>query len=220
MRLFRVSLLSAALVAGAAALAVPTDAHASVAIAVGFEALVKDADTVAVIVPVEQTSVWEDGRIYTYTRVRVEQGIAGEFGTGAEGWVRTMGGVVGKIGQLVDGEPVLTPSKKSLLFLRHFRETKTFEVSARSQGQYPVVLDDGARVAKVVRSANVGMLLPPKKISEATKTSGTTTQSAAVVADAHMRLASEVIHDRRLDEVARDIAAAWRRLHPEAARVK
>ena len=92
----------------ALAVFVPTDAQASVSIAVGYDALVKDADSVGVVTPVESKSVWEEGRIYTYTRVKVEQGVAGELGTGAEGWVRTMGGVVGKIGQLVDGEPVFT----------------------------------------------------------------------------------------------------------------
>ena len=84
--------------AGAAAVLVPSDAAASVSIAVGFEMLVKDADAVAVITPAESQSIWEDGRIYTYTKVKVDQGVAGDVGPGADGWVRTMGGVVGKIG--------------------------------------------------------------------------------------------------------------------------
>ena len=110
--------------AAALAVFVPTDAHASVSIAVGFDALVKDADSVGVVTPVESKTVWEDGRIYTYTRVKVDQGVAGELGTGADGWVRTMGGVVGKIGQLVDGEPVFTTDKSSLVFLRKFEEQR------------------------------------------------------------------------------------------------
>ena len=125
MKLVRASLLSVAVRIGAgaalsAAVLVPTDAQASVSIAVGFDALVKDADSVGIVTPVEAKSVWEDGRIYTYTRVKVEQAVAGELGTNGEGWVRTMGGVVGKIGQLVDGEPVLTTGKSSLLFMRKF----------------------------------------------------------------------------------------------------
>jgi hypothetical protein len=58
MRLLRTSLL-AALLAGASAsgVLVPTDAQASVSIAVGFDALVKDADTVGVVTPLESKSV-------------------------------------------------------------------------------------------------------------------------------------------------------------------
>src|SRR3954462_8844402 len=101
MRLLRSSLLAVLLgAAPAAAILVPTDAQASVSIAVGYDALVKDADAVGIATPIESKSVWEDGRIYTYTRLRIEQGVAGELGTGSEGWVRTMGGVVEKIGQM------------------------------------------------------------------------------------------------------------------------
>src|SRR4051812_8728380 len=122
MRLLRTSLLAVLLpLAPVAATLVPTDVQASVSIAVAYDALVKDADSIGVAMPVESKSVWEDGRIITYTRVKIDQGVAGELGTGAEGWVRTMGGVVGKIGQMVDGEPVLSTGKPSLLFMRKFK---------------------------------------------------------------------------------------------------
>lgn len=203
--------LAAALFVPASDLVLPHDAHASVSIAVAFDALVKDADAVAVVTPVDASSVWEDGRIYTYTRVKVEQGVAGELPAGSEGWVRTMGGVVGKIGQMVDGEPVLTAGKSSLLFLRRFKTGGTYEVSARAQGQYPIVTD-GANVRKVIRSANVGVLFPPKaKAADAT--------SPAQIADpSKVKLAQEVLHDRSLDDVMRDVGAAWKRLHPPPAK--
>ena len=200
----------AALLAGASAsgVLVSTDAHASVSIAVAFDALVKDADSVGVVTPVESKSVWEEGRIYTYTRVKVEQSVAGELGTGSEGWVRTMGGVVGKIGQLVDGEPVFTANKSSLVFMRKFKTTGQWEVSARAQGQYPVVLSDSvtdtSRGRRVMRSGAVGVLLPPKSPSP--------TETVA----AGPRLAGEVIHDRPLDDVTREIATAWKKAHPVA----
>lgn len=194
---------------------VPTDAQASVMIAVPFDALVQDADAVAVVMPDVAKSVWEDGRIYTYTRVRIDRGIAGETG-GTEVWIRTMGGVVGKIGQLVDGEPVFAPNKPALLFLRRFKSGGTWEVSARAQGQYPVVLDDAKKEKRVIRSANVGVLLPPK--AAPTHVEGPVAPQAAAVTDASkMRLAGDVLHDRPLDEVARDIAAAWKRLHPASS---
>lgn len=208
------------MIAGALA---PTDAHASVSIAVGYDALVKDADAVGVATPVETKSVWEDGRIYTYTRVRIDQGIAGELATGSGGWVRTMGGVVGKIGQMVDGEPVFTTGKPSLVFMRKLKaagSSGTWEVSARAQGQYPIVSDDAGKLRKVTRSAAVGVLYPPKAAANAggvTPKSATLDSAPAVTEVAKVRLASEALHDRPLDDVAKEIAASWKRLHPAAA---
>lgn len=225
MRFLRSSLLAALLVsAPAAALLVPSDAQASVSIAVGFDALVKDADTIGVVTPQEAKTLWEDGRIYTYTRVKIDQGVAGELGTGTEAWVRTMGGVVGKIGQMVDGEPVLTTNKPALLFLRKLKTGSGWEVSARAQGQYPVLTDDTTKARKVIRSASVGVLFPPrvntdmavvvdpKTQSVTTPAAGTATEQAKAI-----RLAGDVIHDRPVDEVAREIATTWKKLHPAPA---
>jgi hypothetical protein len=231
--------LLAALLAGAASVAgvfVPTDAHASVSIAVGYDALVQDADSVGVVTPTETKSVWEDGRIVTYTRVKVEQGVAGELGTGGEGWVRTMGGVVGKIGQMVDGEPVFTTGKTSLIFLRKFKQGGTWEVSARAQGQYPVITEELAqasplpprKVRKVTRSTSVGVLYPPKAVAQAAAEQpgpvtapGVSTKAfdpkATATEATKVRLAGEVLHDRPLEDVTREIAGAWKRLHPAAA---
>ena len=212
--------------AGAFVSIAPTDAHASVSIAVGYEALVKDADAIGVVTPVESKTVWEEGRIVTYTRVKVDQGVAGDLGTGADGWVRTLGGVVGKIGQLVDGEPVFTANKSSLVFLRKWKSSGTWEVAARAQGQYPIVVDDTDKTRpagqrRVMRSGAAGMLLPPRPAS--TATAGPPAPPGAVTktdpngaADrvAQLRLAGEVLHDRPLEEVARDVAASWKKLHP------
>ncbi|MEA2745907.1 MAG: hypothetical protein QOI41_50 [Myxococcales bacterium] len=219
MTLLRRSLLATILAVGAcASVFVPGDAQASVSIAVGYDALVKDADAVGVVTPVDAKTVWEEGRIVTYTHVKVDQGVAGELGTGSDGWVRTLGGVVGKIGQLVDGEPVFTANKSSLVFMRKFKSSGTWEVSARAQGQYPIVLDaaDGAKPAgqrRVIRSTAVGMLLPPKAAAPANVVTKTDPNGAAERV-AQIRLAGEVLHDRPLDEVTRDVAAQWKALHP------
>lgn len=217
-------LIASALVVPTAAVLAPSDAAASVSIAVDFDMLVKDSDVVAVVTPGEQKSVWEDGRIYTYTQVRVERGVAGDVGAGADGWVRTMGGVVGKIGQLVDGEPVFVKDKASLLFMRKFKAGGVFEVSARAQGQYPVTIDEATKRPKLLRSAAVGMLVPPKPIPTVTPgpvTSGAVqTKSSALTGTMKLRLAQEVMHDKPLDDVAREIATAWKRLHPAGAKAK
>ncbi|HVJ93882.1 MAG TPA: hypothetical protein VM580_29030 [Labilithrix sp.] len=207
-----------------AAVLVPSDASASVSIAVPFDTLVKDADLVAVITAGEQSSVWEDGRIYTYTKVHVDQGVAGDIGPGAEGWVRTMGGVVGKIGQLVDGEPVFVKDKPSLLFLRKFKSGGVYEVAARAQGQYPVKVDEVSKMRKIVRSSSVGLLLPPKRLNQVTHSpplaSSVEAQSATALSATarEIRLAQDVMHDRPLEDVSREIATAWKRLHPTATK--
>ncbi len=219
MRLLRASLFSICLAAASAGgTLVPRDAHASVSIAVGFDALVKDADAgVAIVTPTESKSVWEGGRIITYTKVKVDQAVAGELSTGQEGWVRTMGGVVGKIGQLVDGEPVLSPNKQSLLFLRKFTTSGTYEVSARAQGQFPVITDETSKARKLVRSSNVGVLFPPKGVKPTEVQAGAVgpqAQTQAPEGTEKIRLASEVIHDRAVDDAVKEIAAAWKKAHP------
>jgi hypothetical protein len=208
-------LLAAVLtVAAPLAIFIPSDAHASVSIAGGYGALVNVADAVGVVTPTDSKTVWEDGRIVTYTHVKVEQGVAGDLGTGADGWVRTLGGVVGKIGQLVDGEPVFTANKSSLVFLRKFKGTGTWEVSARAQGQYPIVVDDSDKTKvsrRVMRSGAVGLVLPPKTAPAATPAK--VDPNGAADRASQLRLAGEVLHDRPLEEVTRDIAASWKKLH-------
>jgi hypothetical protein len=182
-----------------------TESQASVSIAVAFDALVKDADAVALVTPSEAKSVWEDGRIITYTKVKIDQSVAGD--AGQEAWVRTLGGVVGKIGQLVDGEPVFSANKQSLLFLHKF-SAGTFEVSARAQGQFPVVYDEVTKTKKLMRSANVGVLFPPKTGTSAAD------EVAPQSTSKPLRLAQEVIHDRVVDDAVKEIASAWKSAHP------
>jgi hypothetical protein len=205
------------------ALLVPSDAAASVSVAMPLEALVKDADVVAFVTAGEPKAVWEDGRIYTYTAVKFDQGVAGDVAAGSDGWIRTMGGVVGKIGQHVDGEAVFVKDKSSLLFLRKFAEGGVYEVSARAQGQYPVVIDEKTKAKKVIRSSVAGVLVPPTdaaaaKLLNPPNASTVKTQSIAdapvkTVDASKIRLAHLVLHDRPADDVAREVASEWKRLH-------
>ena len=197
------------------ALFVPHEADASVSIAVGFDALVKDADAVAVITPTESKSVWEEGRIYTYTKVKIEKTVAGDAGTG-ETWIRTMGGVVEHIGQLVDGEAVLTAGKQNLLFIHKWKTSSTWEVSARGQGQFPVVADDtNPKMMKLIR-AHAGTILPPKVAEQTASTTVTTVATGQEIAK--VRLAGDVLHDRPLDDAVKEISLSWKTLHPVATK--
>lgn len=177
-----------------------TDAGASVSIQVTWDGLLRESTAAAIVTPTESQSVWEDGRIYTYTSVHVDRAIAGDLTAGTDVWVRTMGGVVGKIGQRVEGEAVLAQGHASLLFLHTGGNAPagTYQVTARGQGQFPVVASvDPAAPPHLVRSTAAGVLVAP-----------------SVVGPVPNRvLAADVVHGRIVDDVATDIAAAWGRTH-------
>jgi hypothetical protein len=177
---------------------VAEDAHASVSIAVTWEALLRQSTGAAVLTALDAQSVWENGRIFTYTRLRVDQSIVGDLPVGGEAFVRTMGGVVGKIGQVVEGEAVFVPGRTSLLFLRS-GPAGSWMVAARGQGQFPVTVADPQKPARVVRSHAVGAVVPPP----------------VIVSSAADRLAADVLDDRPLDDAVLDIAAAWGRAHAQ-----
>ncbi len=170
-------------------------ASASVSLPVTWAALVGGSSAAAFVTPQEARAVWEDGRICTYTHVRVDRAVAGELATGGDAWVRTLGGVVGKVGQIVDGEAVFSPGRASLVFLRR-GPAGAFDVTARGQGQFPVVDGpDPAGAPTVVRSHAVGFLLP------------------RAAAEQGVVLASERLHGRTVDDAAHDVAAAWTAAH-------
>lgn len=213
------ALLACALALPATSLLVASDAQASVSIAVGYDALVKDADEVVLVTPGDQQSVWEDGRIYTYTKFHVDQPIAGALPAGGEGFVRTMGGVVGNVGQMVDGEPVFTAGQQSMLFLHKLKVASTFEVSARAQGQYPLVVSEAGKMKTFMKSGNAGVILPPKTPpadNAAAAGQSTSVQSRTVTQTpvSKLRLASDVLHGRAMNEATAEVAAAWKKAHP------
>ena len=169
------------------------DARASVSVTVTFDDLVQRASAAAVVAPVDQRSVWEDGRIVTYAHLRVERLVAGRLPS--EIWVRAFGGAVGKIGQLVEGEATFASGTESLVFLRPHADGAsggTFGVVEGAQGQFPVV-NRGGTSPRLGASQGIGGLLPPPKGAS--------------------RLARDVLIDHSVDEAAREITAAWSRFH-------
>jgi hypothetical protein len=185
-------------VLGACAVAavVSSDARASVSIEVTWDGLLRESTAAVVATPVATSPVWENGRIYTYTHVHVDRPIAGAL-PGADAWIRTMGGVVGNVGQLVEGEAVLATGHTSLLFL-HPGPQGTYVVTARGQGQFPVVADaDPKAPPHVVRSNAAGALVPPRPVGP------------VPVAP----LAADVLHGRVVDDAAAGIVADWGRTH-------
>jgi hypothetical protein len=188
---------------GASAL-VASDAQASVSVAVLFEELVANSSGVAAVTPIEQHAAWENGRIYTYTRVRVDTLVAGDLPR--EVSVRTLGGEVGQIGQHVEGEPTFAVGDPVLLFLhRRADGLEALEVTARAQGEFSLVAGEGKGL-RLAAATGTGALFPP-----------TPERVARVVAlnpgGGTPRFARDVLHGRALQDGTRDIVAAWARLH-------
>jgi hypothetical protein len=142
----------------------PREASASVSIAVSLEDLARASSIIARVTPVERTSAWENGRIVTTTRVRVDELIAGAPAPGAgaarELRVRTLGGRVDTIGQIVEGEASFGSSEPSIVFLTAVPgplAEPAFVVAGRAQGQLLVKRDTAGR--EIVRIGAVGELV-------------------------------------------------------------
>ncbi len=124
-------------------LLVSPPAKSGVARAVELGELVRASETVIVGTAVESLAQWEtigkQRRIVTYNRVRVDQQVAGAA-AGGELWVRTLGGRVGKIGQIVHGEARLFAGRPALLFLE-LHAPGVHRVVALAQGHFPLKAD-------------------------------------------------------------------------------
>ncbi|MFO0762033.1 MAG: hypothetical protein U0359_36675 [Byssovorax sp.] len=137
----------------------PRTAAASVAVLVSLDELTSRSTHVIIATAGEQKSVWEElpsgKRIVTYTRLAVERTIAGP--AEKEIWVRTLGGVVDKIGQSVSGEATFLPGSRALVFVHGVDGQYT--VTARAQGHYPIV-ESKPGVFTLNASPDAGALLP------------------------------------------------------------
>jgi hypothetical protein len=179
----RTTLLGAGTLAAAVALSVAAPADASLHLEVSLQHLVTVADLVVEATPQEAKSVWEDlpgvgRRIVTYTHLSVDQSV---YGTPpSEVWVRTLGGQVGDLGQKVEGEAVLTPGDRQLLFLRA-GAAGTHRVVEMAQGQYLVHEESNAR--RVKASPFLGKVIPDKSEEVRAKAARTMLENK-LVADA------------------------------------
>lgn len=165
-RHLRVSLvLSLVLLAAVPAATSTREAQASVAVAASIEDLARVSSVIARVTSLDRESSWEGGRIVTYSRVRVDDVVAGATPAAArELRVRTLGGQVGNVAQTVEGEAVLVPGASSVLFLapRALATTSTTPtgevvVMGRAQGQLLVRRDVHGR--EVVRLGAMGELV-------------------------------------------------------------
>jgi hypothetical protein len=119
-------------------------AFASLARALSLEELLAHSEHVVIATPLDAQADWVviggKRRIVTDIRVRVEETLARRAPAQSELFVRVLGGTVGNVGQLVEGEVRLAPGEACVLLLSAASPTLTF-VTGRTQGHYPLLAD-------------------------------------------------------------------------------
>ena len=128
---------------GALGLAMSRPAQASLARAVQVEELMSRSQHVMLGEPLDAYAVWEQvgqrKHIVTYTRVRALELLGGADPKADELLVRTLGGRVGDLGELVHGEALLNLGERGVLFMMPTRAG--LSITAMAQGHYPVARD-------------------------------------------------------------------------------
>ncbi len=141
-------------------------AQAGVARALPLSAMIRHSDYAVIATALEGSSRWESEgkqrRIVTYTRVRVDETVAGAA-AGSELLIRTLGGRVGKIGQIVHGAATLTIGELALLFLKPDGAGRE-RITAMAQGHFPVRKDDQG-VRRLYPSPRLSSLIGKSKHS-------------------------------------------------------
>jgi hypothetical protein len=123
---------------------IPGAADAGVARPVALRDLVRESRWVIVGTSLEAIGRWEEvgksRRIVTYHRIRIERALGSKAPSETEVWVRTLGGRVGDVGQIVHGEAVLARGEGAVLFLAPGKDG-ILGVTAMSQGHFPLLAD-------------------------------------------------------------------------------
>lgn len=146
---------------GTLAAGLPRSIWASTARALSLPELVGSSRFALVGTTTEVKSNWEtvgdSRRIVSYHEVQVAYPIDGRPPADTRLMVRTLGGRVGSIGQLVHGEARLELDSPSVLFLAAAGDG-FLGVTAMAQGHYPLRAD-GDRVLRLHASANMPELV-------------------------------------------------------------
>jgi len=167
-------------VAAASALGtlVGSPARASLGRAVRLEELAARSQHVLLGETLDADSVWEQiGRrkhIVTYSRVRALEVLGGAAPGQDELMLRTLGGYIGELGELVHGEASLTLGSRSVLFVMPV--PGALAITAMAQGHYPLLRDKAGaerlqrspHAAEIVADAGAALTrLPGLSLSEA-----------------------------------------------------
>jgi hypothetical protein len=166
----------------AATLAFANSAQATTARAVSLPDLVRRSTRIARATTLESFARSEEiggaRHIVTYSRLRIDDSIQGPSGE-SETLVRTLGGRVGDLGEIVHGEAELALHETSLVFL--MLDPNGVElVTAMAQGHYPVAIDR-AGVPRLQPSRNMPRLIGTNLSAVAQLTGKPFTEARALI---------------------------------------
>ena len=135
-------------------------ATATTARAVSLQDLVRRSTRIVRSTPLDSFARTEaiggTQHIVTYSRLRVDEAIHGDTSE-TEILVRTLGGTVGTVGEIVHGEAELAINEPCVVFL--LTDSQGVEqVTAMAQGHYPLTLDS-AGALRLRQSRNMPHLL-------------------------------------------------------------
>ena len=173
--------------AGAAlsGLALPGNGWASTARAISLPQLVGLSQYALVGTPTDASSRWEtvgaSRRIVTYLQVDVSHPIDGRPPPETTLLVRTLGGTVGDIGQLVHGEARLELGEQAVVFLAPSRDG-VLGVTGMAQGHYPLSFDT-ARIARLRPSPDMPALVDIKDCAVQRLVSRTVVEAEQMVSE-------------------------------------
>jgi hypothetical protein len=158
-------------------------AQASLARGLTLRQLVRASGHALVATPLESRSLWATFGtrrvIVTDTRVRIDELLALDPPADSELWVRVLGGVVGDLGQRVEGQAELVLGKSTTLFLTRENAAVSY-VAGAAQGHYPL-LPDAKATLRHRPSPHVPELLRPERSAVATLTGTTLAEARELV---------------------------------------
>src|SRR6185436_1824436 len=141
-------------------LLVQRHAKASLSRAVPLAELLARSRHVVLGEPLDNYSVWEQigsrRHIVTNTRLRTLELLSGVDPKQDELLVRTLGGRVGDLGELVHGEAIINLGERGVLFM--MPTAGVLAVTAMAQGHYPLA-HDKAGVERLRRSPEAAELM-------------------------------------------------------------
>ncbi len=117
-------------------------------------------------------------RIVTDTRIRIEETLAGKPPAPSEMEVRVLGGIVGALGERVDGQAELVLGEPAVAFLMPISPVLAY-VTGAAQGHYRL-LADAQKLLRLRPSPHLPLLLRPEESAAAALT-GTTLDQARVL---------------------------------------
>jgi hypothetical protein len=177
----RAFLFGVSTVAAGSLIGVP--AAATVSRALSLEELVGGSRLALLGTPVDVQSLWESvagrRRIVTYTVLSVEQPLDDRTPDTGDVSVRTLGGRVGNIGQVVHGEAAFSRGERSSVFLSPLGQG-VYAVTGMAQGHY-LMRDDARGIARLNMSPRVSKLIRPERAAVYRLDGRTLPEAAALI---------------------------------------